>query len=73
VPTLEAVLNSSIRPKYWTRDFDKPEYDYENPGWKFTMFDAPGDKLIYQYYITRLWKFMVIISEINFLLKIAKP
>ena len=47
VPTLEAVLNSPIRPKYWTRDFDKPEYDYENPGWKFTMFNTPGDKLIY--------------------------
>jgi hypothetical protein len=47
VPTLEAVLNSSIRPKYWTRDFEKPVYDYENPGWKFVMFDAPGDKLIY--------------------------
>jgi mono/diheme cytochrome c family protein len=47
VPTLEAVLNSSIRPKYWTRDFDKPQYDYDNPGWKFVMFDTLGDKLIY--------------------------
>lgn len=47
VPTLEAVLNSSARPKYWTRDFDKPEYDYENPGWKFTMLTIPGDQPIY--------------------------
>jgi hypothetical protein len=36
-----------VAQKYWTRDFDKPEYDYENPGWKFVVFDTPGDKLIY--------------------------
>ena len=36
VPTLEAVLNSSTRPQYWSRDFDKPEYDYEKNGWKYT-------------------------------------
>lgn len=47
VPSLEAVLNSSIRPKYWTRQFDKPEYDYENPGWKYQSLDAPGDKNVY--------------------------
>jgi hypothetical protein len=47
VPTLEAVLNSSIRPTYWSRDFDKPEYDYVNPGWKYSVSDKPGDRLIY--------------------------
>lgn len=42
VPTLEAVLNSEIRPKYWSRNFDKPEYDYDNPGWKYTSQERPG-------------------------------
>jgi len=35
VPTLEAVLNSKARPTFWSRDFDKPEYDYNNVGWKY--------------------------------------
>jgi hypothetical protein len=47
VPTLEAVLNSKLRPKYWSRDFDNPEYDYENPGWKYTMQDSAGGKKVY--------------------------
>ena len=42
VPTLEAVLNSSSRPRYWSRDFDKPEYDYENNGWKYTTATSSG-------------------------------
>lgn len=41
VPALEAVLNSKDRPTYWTRDFDKPDYDYNNPGWKFTSLTEP--------------------------------
>jgi mono/diheme cytochrome c family protein len=36
VPTLEALLNSDLRPAYWSRDFDKPEYDYDKLGWKYT-------------------------------------
>ncbi|TDH25563.1 c-type cytochrome [Segetibacter sp. 3557_3] len=44
VPTLEGVLNSKARPAYWTRDFDKPEYDYASPGWKYTAFDKPERK-----------------------------
>jgi hypothetical protein len=47
VPTLEAMLNSDLRPKYWSRDFDKPEYDYEKLGWKFTKEEKPGGKHIY--------------------------
>lgn len=35
VPTLDAVLNSKERPTYWSRDFNKPEYDYEKNGWKY--------------------------------------
>jgi hypothetical protein len=47
VPTLEALLNSDLRPKYWDRDFDKPEYDYEKLGWKYTKKDKPGGNTIY--------------------------
>ena len=35
VPTLDALLSSASRPKYWSRNFDKPEYDYEKVGWKY--------------------------------------
>lgn len=47
VPTLDAVLNSSSRPRYWSRSFDKPEYDYENPGWKFTVEQKGGSTSVY--------------------------
>jgi hypothetical protein len=47
VPTLEAVLNSTVRPKFWSRDFRNPQYDYENIGWKFTIHYKPSDRLIY--------------------------
>lgn len=47
VPTLEALLNSDLRPKYWSRDFDKPEYDYNKLGWKYTKEERPGGKRIY--------------------------
>lgn len=33
VPTVEAVLDSSQRPTYWTRDFSAREYDREAVGW----------------------------------------
>jgi hypothetical protein len=35
VPTLEALLNTKLRPRYWSRDFDRPQYDYDNPGWRY--------------------------------------
>lgn len=47
VPTIEAVLNSKLRPKYWTRDFDSTKYDYDNLGWQYTQVDKPGNKYIY--------------------------
>ena len=47
VPTLEGVLNSKLRPKYWSRDFDNLQYDYENVGWKYTTQDAPGGTTVY--------------------------
>ncbi len=36
VPTLEGVLDSTKRPKYWTRSFDSRDYDQRAGGWKFT-------------------------------------
>jgi len=47
VPTLEALLNSKLRPAYWSRDFDKPVYDYEQVGWKYDIKDQPDGKKIY--------------------------
>ena len=54
VPTIEAVLNSKLRPTYWTRDFpqgtawdDSTKYDYEKLGWQFQTMSAPGNKYIY--------------------------
>lgn len=35
VPTLEALLNSKIRPRFWSRDFDTPSYNYDSPGWEY--------------------------------------
>ena len=47
VPSLEAVLNSGMRPKYWYRDFNKPQYNYDNPGWIYSAFDKADSRLIY--------------------------
>ena len=44
VPTLEAVLNSKARPAYWSRDFDHPQYDYAEVGWKYTRGEGPGER-----------------------------
>jgi hypothetical protein len=54
VPTIEALLNSKLRPKYWTRDFftgtshgETTRYDYEKLGWQFQTLSGPGDKYVY--------------------------
>jgi mono/diheme cytochrome c family protein len=47
VPTLDALLNSKTRPAYWSRDFNKPQYDYEKIGWQYTVHNAPGGTTIY--------------------------
>ena len=44
VPTIEGVLNSKMRPRYWKRNFNKEEYDYENLGWKYKPISSPVDK-----------------------------
>ena len=47
VPTLEGVLKSTARPKYWQRNFDDPRYDYEKLSWLFSVEDAPNGTLVY--------------------------
>lgn len=42
VPTLEALLNSKLRPRYWSRDFKKPIYDYNAVGWTYTTHEKSG-------------------------------
>ncbi len=44
VPDLETLLNSKLRPRYWQRDFKKPEYDYESVGWKYCVKEIPENK-----------------------------
>ncbi|MFP5040178.1 hypothetical protein [Parasediminibacterium sp. JCM 36343] len=47
VPTLEALLNSKERPVYWKRDFNRPQYDYENLGWVYETPTSPKKKTVY--------------------------
>ena len=47
VPNLEGVLNSKARPKYWSRDFENPVYDYEKLGWKYEEKNKPGGTTVY--------------------------
>ena len=47
VPTIEGVLNSKIRPKYWSRDFNVPKYDYDKLGWQYQVHEQPGGSTVY--------------------------
>lgn len=47
VPTLEALLDSKLRPAYWQRDFLVAQYDYQRVGWKFEAKEKPGGSTIY--------------------------
>lgn len=47
VPTIEAMLNSKMRPTYWSRDFKNPEYNYVSPGWKFKQHQEPERRKVY--------------------------
>src|SRR5258708_30584808 len=47
VPTLEALLNSKLRPTYWSRDFNNLQYDYDRVGWKFAREAAPSGTTVY--------------------------
>jgi mono/diheme cytochrome c family protein len=60
VPTLEAVLNSKARPKYWKRvDYDSTHFDEDQVGWPFVELPygqagAPASEVKY-IYDTTLW------------------
>jgi hypothetical protein len=47
VPDLESLLNSEERPRYWARDFDNPEYDYDKLGWKYSKEDSARGTTVY--------------------------
>ncbi|HEY4156143.1 MAG TPA: hypothetical protein VGM24_11965 [Puia sp.] len=47
VPDLETLLDSKERPKYWSRDFDNPQYNYVDPGWKYQEHSAPEGTTVY--------------------------
>lgn len=49
VPTLTALLDSSLRPRYFRRDFDSSAYDFEAVGWPHEALaaPAPGDRAVY--------------------------
>jgi len=47
VPDLETLLNSRQRPRYWSRDFYNPEYDYDKLGWKYSVHDSAQGKTAY--------------------------
>jgi mono/diheme cytochrome c family protein len=42
VPTLDALLNSKTRPRMWSRNFKREEYDYQKLGWKYTAHEKGG-------------------------------
>jgi cytochrome c5 len=39
IPTIEALLDSTKRPTYWTRTFSSTDYDDAKAGWKYTVVD----------------------------------
>jgi mono/diheme cytochrome c family protein len=47
IPDLESLLNSTLRPRYWERDFNKPNYDYQRVGWTYKIHQKPGGNTIY--------------------------
>jgi mono/diheme cytochrome c family protein len=47
VPTMEALLNSRLRPTYWSRNFSRTEYDYEKLGWKYREEEKAANKNTY--------------------------
>ena len=47
VPDLETLLNSKERPRYWSRDFDHQEYDFDKLGWKYKVHDSSAATSVY--------------------------
>ncbi|MGZ8544883.1 MAG: c-type cytochrome [Flavisolibacter sp.] len=47
IPTLEGVLNSKSRPAFWSRDFDRPVYNYDIPGWQYKSETSASNTSVY--------------------------
>lgn len=47
VPTLEGVLNSNLRPTYWSREAVDFAYDWEQVGWKYAEAKRGGKSSVY--------------------------
>lgn len=47
VPTLEALLNSKLRPQYWSRSFSSRDYNYTAVGWNYNRHTEPIAKKTY--------------------------
>ncbi|MEY4134370.1 MAG: hypothetical protein RL386_720, partial [Bacteroidota bacterium] len=47
VPTLDDLLNSPGRPRYWKRSGDSKDYDYKKVGWNYRVANGPGGKWTY--------------------------
>ena len=48
VPTLEDLLNSKQRPKYWQRSRDSRDYDLDHKvGWRYTTRNSPAGRWTY--------------------------
>ena len=47
VPTLDDLLNSKGRPRYWSRSGDSKDYDYKKVGWNYRVANGPGGKWSY--------------------------
>ncbi len=48
IPTLEALLNSPLRPVYWTWSFNTSDYDKRALGWNYQVREGKnGDRNVY--------------------------
>ena len=47
VPTMEDLLDSTQRPKYWRRSFEDKDYDLQKMGWKYSVEANATDKQTY--------------------------
>lgn len=47
VPTLDDMLNSKNRPKYWSRTYDSADYDEIKVGWTYTVQTSKLNKNTY--------------------------
>ncbi|RMG57124.1 MAG: hypothetical protein D6722_25405 [Bacteroidetes bacterium] len=47
VPTLAALLDSRLRPRYWARSGDSAAYDLAAVGWQYTEPDQPKGDYVY--------------------------